>query len=61
MAEGLNLDIDTVKEKASKRKSLAELLGVKRKRKRLGENDMEVDEKSGQADMEVEGDFNENL
>ena len=29
MAEGLDLDIDKVKEKASKRKSLAELMGVK--------------------------------
>lgn len=44
LAEGLNLDIETVKEWASKRKSLAELMGVKRKRKRAEEGDMDVDD-----------------
>ena len=44
MAEKLDLDLETVKERATKRKSLAELMGVKRKRAKgeTGE-DMSVD------------------
>jgi nucleolar GTP-binding protein len=54
MAEGLNMDIDVVKEKMSNnRKSLAELMGVKRKRMKMGEkDDMEVD--GGNQSMDVD-------
>ncbi len=44
LANGIDVDIETVKERASKRKSLAELMGVKRKRGKGEEGDMEVDE-----------------
>jgi len=61
MAEGLNLDIDTVKEWATKWKSLAELMGVKWKWKRAGEDgeEMDVDEDE-EKDMDVD-DNNQSL
>jgi len=53
LAEGLDLDIETVKEWASKRKSLAELMGVKWKRKRGEEgDDMEVDEEEDKMEID---------
>jgi len=53
LAEGLDIDIETVKERASKWKSLAELMGVKRKRMKGDTDDMQVDEEE-EDKMEVD-------
>lgn len=54
MAEGLDIDIEKVKERASKRKSLAELMGVKRKRGKGKEGEeMSVDD-SEEDKMDVD-------
>jgi len=54
LAEGLDLDIEKVKERASKWKTLAELMGVKRKRGKGEEGDMDVDDSDEENKMDMD-------
>lgn len=61
LAEGLDLDIEKVKERASKRKTLAELMGVKRKRGKGEEGDMDVDDSDEENKMDMDQEEGQSL